>query len=178
MNILDIAENSVRAGASLTEISVDIDDDKDLLTIRISDNGCGMDSLTARRVTDPFYTSRSTRKVGLGLPFFAMAARQTGGDLTIDSEVGSGTAVTATFGLNHIDRMPLGDMASTVSTLIQCNPEIDFVYTLTRDGDSFTADSREMKAILDGVPISNPEVSVFIREFIDENSQHILNKGD
>lgn len=176
MNVLDIAQNSVKAGASLTEITLDIDDARGLLALVVRDNGSGMDAETVRRVADPFYTTRTTRSVGLGLPFLKMAADLTGGALHIDSAVGVGTTVTATFTLGHIDLMPLGDMSGTVSALMQCNPDIDFVYTLRRADREFRADSREFKTILEGVPVSSPQVALFIKEYIEEHSQPILKK--
>ena len=108
MNILDVAENSVRAGASLIRITVDISRELDRLNIVIEDNGCGMTAEQVAHVTDPFFTTRTTRKVGLGVPFFKMAAESTGGSFSIESVPGQGTVVTAVFGLSHIDRMPLG----------------------------------------------------------------------
>ena len=109
LNILDVAENSTRAKASLVEITVDTDVAADTLTVVIKDDGCGMTEEQVAQVIDPFYTSRTTRKVGLGVPFFKYAAESTGGSFFIRSQVGVGTVVTAVFVLSHIDRMPLGD---------------------------------------------------------------------
>lgn len=176
LNVLDVAQNSVRAGATLTEITVDEQPGRDLLTITIADNGCGMTAEQVSRVTDPFFTTRTTRKVGLGVPLLKMAAEMTGGKLAIDSAVGQGTTVTAAFGLGHIDRMPLGDIAATVCSLVQCNPDIDFTYTYRRGGEEFTADTREFRTVLEGVPLSNPEVIGFIRNFITENTAEILSR--
>ncbi len=176
MNILDIAQNSVRAGASLTGITLTVDDAADRLTLVIQDNGCGMDAGMVQRVIDPFYTSRTTRKVGLGIPFLKMAAEMTGGSLSIDSTPGVGTTVTANFSIQNIDRMPLGDLAGTMTALMQCNPDIDFIFTLRRKDELFVADSREMKVILESVPISNPQVALFLQEFIEENIKPILEK--
>ena len=117
--------------------------------------------------------------MGLGLPFLKMAAEMTGGAMTLESAEGVGTTVTATFRLGHIDLMPLGDMAATIAGLMQCNPDKDFVYTLTVDGESFVADSRQMKDILgDGASLAEPQVALFIRQFIEENSAPLLNKGE
>ena len=175
MNVLDIAENSVRAGASLIEIELLLEGANLAITIR--DNGCGMSEETVRKVTDPFTTSRTTRKVGLGLPFYKMAAEMTGGALVIESEVGVGTSVTATFDLSHIDCMPLGDMGGTVATLMQCNPDLDFVFSVIRGDESFVADSREFREILGGVPLSTPDVAFFIKEYVTEHIKPILEKG-
>lgn len=178
MNVLDVAQNSVAAGAKLIQITLKADDARGMLVIAIEDDGKGMTEETAARVTDPFYTTRKTRKVGLGLPFLKMAAEMTGGGLSIESQPGRGTHVQAEFGLHHIDRAPVGDMASTVAGLIQCNPDIDFVYTVcTKDG-RFCADTREMRAVLGGVPLSEPGVVQWIREFIEENTQPILRRSN
>ena len=131
LNILDVAENSTRAGASLVTINVTADTDADRLTIQIGDNGCGMSEEQLSHVTDPFYTTRTTRKVGLGVPFFKMAAESAGGSFSIHSQIEKGTEVTAEFGLSHIDRMPLGDINSTIHNLIVYHPDTDFCYTLT-----------------------------------------------
>ncbi|MEG2436335.1 MAG: sensor histidine kinase, partial [Ruthenibacterium sp.] len=176
MNVLDVAENSVSAGATLTQITLIINTQQKLQTLTIADNGKGMPPEMLARVTDPFCTSRTTRKVGLGLPFLKMAAEMTGGTLAIESTVGVGTTVTATFTLGHIDLMPLGDMASTVAGLIQCNPDVDFVYTITADDESFTVDTRELRAVLDGVSFAEASVAVWVKEYIEENTESILKR--
>jgi len=169
LNILDVAQNSVSAGASLTEIIICIDRAADTLEVSISDNGRGMTAEQAERVTDPFYTTRTTRKVGLGIPFFKMAAELTGGSLSIESEPGIGTKTKAVFGLTHIDRMPLGDMAGTMTALIGPNPDIDFVLRYSVDDNSFELDTREMRIILEGIPLYEPEVLGYIAGYINEN---------
>lgn len=177
MNVLDIAENSVRAGAALVEISIWQNTAQNLQTLVIKDNGKGMDEAMLQRVTDPFCTTRTTRKVGLGLPFLKMAAEMTGGDLTIQSTPGQGTTVTATFTLGHIDLMPLGDMPATISVLAQCNPHINFVYRFCHDEKTFTFDTREAREILGDVPLSEPAVALFIRDYIKEQMQSIEQPG-
>ncbi len=162
LNVLDIAQNSIVAGASLIELLVTEDTVNDRLTLVIADNGCGMTAEQLTRVRDPFYTTRTTRKVGMGIPLFRMAAEMAGGSLSIASEVGRGTTVTATFGLTHIDRMPLGDMAGTVSTLIRLNDDRDFVYRHEVDGQVFELDTRELRQVLDDVPLSEPDVMNWI----------------
>lgn len=169
LNILDVAENSTRAGASLVQITVDADMQADRLTVIIADDGCGMDAEQLKRVTDPFFTSRTTRKVGLGVPFFKYAAESTGGTFTIESEPGKGTTVTAVFVMSHIDRMPLGDITSTVHTLVVYHPDTDFLYLYRYNGASFTLDTREMRELLGGIPFSEPEISDYIREYLTEN---------
>lgn len=174
MNVLDVAENSVAAGASLTQITLDISAQAKRLTLIIADNGKGMSPEFAARVTDPFTTTRTTRKVGLGLPFFKMAAEMTGGDMHIESELGVGTTITANFVLGHIDLAPLGDMAGTIAALIQCNPDVDFTYTVRADGQSFTADTREIREVLDGVSLAEATVALWVKEYLVENTQPIL----
>lgn len=173
LNILDVAENSIRAGAPLTEISVRADKAADTLTVIIKDNGCGMTKEQIERVTDPFYTTRKTRKVGLGVPFFKLAAEASGGSFEITSEVGVGTVVKAVFGLSNIDRMPLGDMTGTIHALVTLNPAVDFLYTYEIDGRGFTLDTREFREILGDVSFNEPEVSQYIREYLTENKAEV-----
>jgi len=169
LNVLDIANNSIRAGATLIEIIIQIQRDLNTLKITIADNGCGMTEEQLRHVEDPFFTTRTTRRIGLGVPFFKMAALGTGGSFNIQSEPGKGTTVTAVFGLTHIDRMPLGDMNSTIHTLITLNTHIDFLYTFQFDGSQFTLDTREFRQILGDVPLDSPEVSAYIKDYLNEN---------
>ncbi len=169
LNILDVAENSTKAGATLVTITVDADFGADELTVIIEDNGCGMTPEQVERVTDPFFTSRTTRKVGLGVPFFRYAAESTGGSFHIESEPGAGTTVTAHFILSHIDRMPLGDINSTIHTLVVYHPQTDFVYHYCYNGKSFTMDTREFKEVLGDIPFSEPEISDYIMEYLTEN---------
>jgi len=174
MNILDVAENSVRAGACMVEITVDEKPQEDLLSVTISDNGCGMTPEQVKNVIDPFYTTRSTRKVGLGVPFFKMAAELNGGKLEIQSTVGIGTTLKAYFVRSSIDLMPLGDINETISTLIHCNPNIDFIYTRRFEDAEMTLDTREFRRILEGIELNDPQVSKFIREFLTENTSDLL----
>lgn len=163
LNILDIAENSVKAEASLIVVSVVYDTASDHLTVTITDNGCGMTPEQVSCVTDPFFTSRTTRRVGMGLPLWQMAAEMTGGGITVKSEVGVGTTVTARFVLSHIDRLPLGDLPQTMVTLIGGSPERDFRLEFSYDGDGFIADTREYRAVLgEEISLAEPEVLAFI----------------
>lgn len=171
LNVLDVANNSIRAGADLIEITVQVHRELDILKIIITDNGCGMTEEQLKRVEDPFFTTRTTRKIGLGVPFFKMAAESTGGTFHIVSTVGKGTVVTAEFMLSHIDRMPLGDMNSTIHTLITLNTQIDFVYCYEFDDNQFTLDTREFREILNDVPLNSPEVSSYIKAYLDENQR-------
>lgn len=173
LNVLDVAQNSVRAGASLIELTVRADPSADALSVSIADNGCGMSEEQIRQVTDPFFTTRTTRKVGLGVPFFKLAAELTGGSFVIRSTPGKGTEVTAVFVLSSIDRMPLGDMVSTVHTLITMNPDIDFLYTYRVEERKFVLDTREFRDVLEGVSFNTPEVSAYIREYLTENTAEV-----
>ena len=177
LNVLDVAENSVRADASLVEITVEEDTAAGWLTIVIRDNGRGMTPEQVQTVIDPFYTTRTTRKVGLGVPFFRMAAQLSGGDLTIQSRVGEGTAVTATFGLTSIDRMPLGDINGTIATLVQCNPGIDWLYTRRKDGREMVMDTRQFREVLEDMPLDSPEALGFLRDYLAENTAELLAPG-
>ncbi len=169
LNILDIVQNSVVAGAKKVEISVLADTKSEFLTIAVKDDGCGMSDEFLSRVIDPFTTTRTTRKVGMGIPLLKMAAECTGGSLEIDSEEGKGTNLSATFGLYHIDRVPLGDLTSTMVTLIGGSPEIRFVLNVGKDENVFSFDTAEIKEILGDVPLDEPEVLQFIRDFLNEN---------
>ena len=170
LHILDIVENSTKAGANLVEINIKKDSNKDLLQIIIRDNGRGMDPEMVKRVTDPFITTRTTRRVGLGLSMLEHAAQETGGNLTVKSEPGFGTKVHATFQASHIDRKPFGDIGSTMISLIMGNPAVDFIYESDFDGEKTTIDTRAIKAELDGTTqISDPEVLKLLRGVFEES---------
>lgn len=171
--MMDVAQNSVRAEASLVEITVEESDKKDLLVITISDNGCGMTEEQVRQVTDPFFTTRTTRKVGLGVPLFKMSAEQTGGSFSIRSQPGRGTRTQARYVKSHVDMTPLGDINSTISILIRCNPDIDFVYMRTTDSGTFTLDTRELREVLQGVSLDTPDVVEWIEQFLEEQTENI-----
>ena len=173
MNILDIVENSTRAGAGLIKISVTEDRGKDILRIEIADDGEGMEPDVTEKALDPFYTSKDVRRIGLGLPMLSHAAKATDGKFIIASERGKGTVVTADFGYSHIDRQPLGDMPGTMATIILGNPLVDFVYTHLSDGKSYTLDTREVKNELEDVPIDHPKVIQFIKENIRDGLKEI-----
>ncbi len=146
LHILDIAENGITAGADCVQISInEARGNQDLLTIVIEDNGRGMPAEKLQKPTDPFITTRTTRRVGLGLSLLAAAADRCEGKLEIETEAGRGTRVEATFRYNHIDRAPVGDMASTITTLIMGNPQVDFVYSHIIDTKDFVLDTRDLK---------------------------------
>ncbi len=171
LNILDVAQNSITAGASLITIEVNENTVDHTLLIGIYDNGKGMSEEQVRSVIDPFFTTRTTRKVGMGIPLFKMAAEQTGGKLEIKSELGVGTEVRAYFKTDSVDFTPLGDVASTVQMLITMNTDRDFLYKHSVDGKEFVADTREIKGILGDVPLDTYEVSQWLIEFIKENTE-------
>ena len=171
LNILDIAQNSISAGASLITIEVAENTVDKTMLIGIYDNGKGMSEEQVKSVIDPFFTTRTTRKVGMGIPLFKMAAEQTGGGLEIESEIGVGTNVRASFKTDSVDFTPLGDIASTVQMLITMNTDRDFVYKHTVNEREFIADTREIKGILGDVPLDTYEVSQWILEFIKENTE-------
>ncbi len=175
LNVMDVAQNSISAGASLVTVEVAENTTESTLSITISDNGRGMTALQAANVTDPFYTTRTTRKVGLGVPLFKLAAEQTGGSLEIQSEPGVGTSVKAVFCTSHLDMTPLGDINSTVSILIRCNPDIDFMFIRSFNGSSFTLDTRELRGILGAdVPLDSPDVMEWIDGFLLEQTKNIM----
>lgn len=173
LNILDVAQNSVRAEATLTEISVIADTKADTLKVTIKDNGCGMSEEQLRSVTDPFFTTRTTRKIGLGIPFFKMSAESTGGSFSIRSQQGVGTVTEAVYIISSIDRMPLGDITGTIHSLVTLNPDIDFLYTYSVDGRSFTMDTREFREILGDVSFAETEISNYINDYLTENKDEV-----
>ncbi len=174
LHLLDIAENSISAGATLVQINVCIDTTADNLVASVRDNGRGMSEELKNEVSNPFVTSRTTRKVGLGIPFFKSSAMMCDGDFKLESELGYGTYIEATYGLSHIDRPPLGNMAETMLSLVVCNPTVDFMYTYEVDGQSFVFDTREIRGVLGSdVPLSTPEVMAWLSSCLDEGIEEI-----
>lgn len=173
MHVLDIVENSLRAGATVVEIRIVEDSAEDLLTIEIKDNGKGMDEETVKKALDPFFTTRTERRVGLGLPLLAQAAKSTGGDLVIHSYPGQGTTVKAHFVKSHIDLQPLGDMAETVAAVVALHPEVDFIYSHVKESREFCFNTKEVKKKLQEVPINDPLVIDWILKFIKEGLKEI-----
>lgn len=166
LHILDIAENSITAGATLIKIKIIEDIPENLFSLQISDNGRGMDEEMYKNACDPFYTTRTTRKVGLGIPLLAQAARECMGDIQISTEKGKGSSITATFQHAHIDRKPLGDIEKTMVVLIASNPEITFVLEHKKDDQYYILDTAIIKKELDGVPINTPGVIKIIKDDI------------
>ena len=169
LHILDIVQNSIKAGADLIEITVTENIADNLLVISIDDNGCGMEKEFLKDVVNPFRTTRTTRKVGLGLSLLKNACELTGGHLEIDSEVGVGTKVKATFTHNSIDRQPLGDMASTMSAIIGGNDTIDYIYTHKFNDSSFVFSTAEIRKVLgEDIELSNLDILNWIESYITE----------
>jgi len=157
LHILDIVENSVAARADKIEIRISEDKKKDLLSVEIIDNGIGMDKETRKKAVDPFYTSRTVRRFGLGLPFLSEAAKAANGQLSIKSKKGEGTRIKADFQYSHIDRKPLGDIGQTILTIVIGNPEIDLVYVYKKNSHTYSLDTRKIKAQLKETPINSPD---------------------
>lgn len=169
LNVLDVAENSLAAGAKLVYIRLDIRPSEDMFTITIEDDGCGMDRNMLEKVCDPFTTSRTTRSVGLGVPFFKFAAESAGGTFQISSEQGKGTRVAASFRISHIDRMPLGDFGGVILQLVTMNETVNFYIEVTARNISGTLDTRIMREILGEISFNEPEVRAYLKEYIQEN---------
>lgn len=173
LHILDIVQNSVAAGARLIMLDLIEDVNTDLLEFSIKDDGCGMTEETLKKVTDPFTTGRTTRRVGLGIPLLKAAAELTGGELELTSEPGVGTTVTARFVYDSIDRQPLGNMAETILGIIISYENIDFVYYHRVNEKEFTIDTREIKGILGEVSLNEPEVVLWLSGFLNENETEL-----
>ena len=172
-HILDITENSIRAGAKLIEISVDEDSENNLLTIEIKDDGHGMDQNTVQKVLDPFYTTKTVRRIGLGLPLLKDAAGRSGGTFQINSQEKQGTTVKATFGLRHLDRQPLGAIINIMVILIISNSDIDFFYKHRHNDRRFEMDTREIRKEIEDVPINHPQIIKYIRGTMEEGLSEI-----
>ena len=172
-HILDIAENSVRAGARLIEIDVDEDTANDSLSIEIIDDGHGMKQEEIKKALDPFYTTKTVRRVGLGIPLLADAAQRSGGHLNLESQEGKGTTIKSTFGLSHVDRQPMGSIISTLIILIAGNSDVDFFYKHRHNDQRFEIDTREIRKEIMDVPINHPEILKYIRGVLEEGFSEI-----
>jgi hypothetical protein len=172
-HILDITENSIRAGAKLIEISIDEDSENDLLTIQIKDDGHGMNPDAVQKVVDPFYTTKTVRRVGLGLPLLKDAAERSGGTFQLKSQENYGTTVKATFGLRHLDRQPLGAIINIIIILIISNSDIDFFYKHRHNDRRFEMDTREIRKEIDDIPVNHPEIIKYIRGMMEEGLREI-----
>lgn len=173
LHILDIAQNSVSAQAKNIVIDIHENSHKDMLSILIQDDGKGMAPEIVQQVTDPFYTTRTTRKVGMGLSLFKQNAQQTGGDLTVESEPGKGTIIKTSFVPSHIDCPPLGDMPGVILILVGGTSGIEWYYRHKVDDKEYVFDTREVKEALDGMDISEPSVMKYLKDMIRENLQEL-----
>jgi hypothetical protein len=176
LHLLDIAENSVAAGAQTIEIMVEEDLANDRLKTSVQDDGRGMDAQLLARVSDPFMTRRTTRQVGLGIPLFKAAAEACNGYLRMTSAPGQGTRLEAEFQRSHIDRMPLGDLAGTILTLVVSFPEIHWLFHYQANGAAFAFDDEPIKRELAEIPLTEPSVLVYLRELLEEgigSVQHV-----
>jgi hypothetical protein len=171
LHLIDVIQNSIEAGSTLISIFIEEDTNLNLLRIQVKDNGCGISEDDLSKVVDPFYTSRKSRKVGLGISLFEAACKRCDGSLSINSVKGKGTEVIATFKHNHIDRAPIGRIEDTIVTSL-LNKNIDIFYCHKKDGREFIFDSRDIKKIVEG-EICNPDVLKWIREYIRENIEEI-----
>jgi len=182
LHILDIAENSVDGGATKVEITLEEDTEKDMLSMEVRDNGRGMDENTLAMVADPFFTTKTVRRVGLGLPFLKQASEECEGRFSIVSEKGKGTIVSVSFRRSHIDRKPLGDMGATIMVLIAGNPSSDFVFHYRKDAYHYRLETKPLKEELSDVPINSPEVLRIIKEDINkgltEDARNDTNKPE
>lgn len=180
LNVMDIAQNSISADAKLITVEVYEDLPGDRLSITVKDDGRGMSEEQVQKVIDPFYTTRTTRSVGLGVPLFKMEAEMTGGSFEIQSEPGAGTSLTAVFKPSSVDMVPLGDIDAVILLLVSCNPDIDFLFIRTRIEETerqFSLDTRELKEILGAdVPLNSPDVVQWVMEFLKENTDQLLGK--
>lgn len=172
-HILDIANNSIRAGATLVEISINEDIENDKYALTIQDNGGGIPTDKIEAVCDPFVTSRTTRKVGLGIPLLKLNAERTGGSFNIESEVGKGTTVKSVFKHKNVDRPAIGDIAGVLTMLSTTDEKIDLVYIHSNQSNEYIFDTREIKKELGDVSIANPQIMKFIKEMILENLESI-----
>jgi len=173
LHILDIVQNSIRAKATLIGIEIAENPQENELIITITDNGTGMNTKQLQQASDPFYTSRTTRKVGLGLSLFKQNAEMAGGSFHIESELDRGTKVIAIFGLNHLDRPIMGDLVGTLLLLICSSDETDYVFKHQTHLGEFVLDTREVKQMLEDVPLSHPDVRMFLKEMLQENLEQI-----
>ncbi len=168
LHILDIVQNSIAAGAEVITVVIKEEEENNQLVIKIADDGCGMTAEEQTKVIDPFVTSRQTREVGLGLPLLKEAAEQCAGSFQLSSQPGAGTTVVAEFEHDHIDRAPLGDMVGTIITVLNSNPKLELVYRHQVGKQEFVFDTRKIKEELADVPINNPQILNWLRDYLTE----------
>lgn len=175
LHILDISENSLAAGATCLEIEIIEDTRKDILEITVRDNGKGMTPEEIEKVEDPFFTTRTTRKVGLGIPLFKANALSCNGEFKITSNKGIGTKIYASFQHSHIDRVPLGDLVSTLISIIVSKPDLNLLFKYNFNGREFIFDVETIREKLDDIPITNSLILDWIRGFLQENIEKVKN---
>ena len=166
LHMLDLVQNAVEAGARRVALAVEAVGAADTLTVTVADNGKGMSGEMLRRARDPFFTTRTTRRAGLGLPLLDMTTSQAGGHLEISSRPGQGTTVRAVFQLSHLDRPPLGPLEETVTDIIVANPALDFTFQHCRNGRRYTLSTREITAALGDIPLSHPQVLTWLHGYL------------
>jgi|YNPNPStandDraft_1061719.scaffolds.fasta_scaffold00355_6 hypothetical protein len=177
LHLLDIIQNSIEAQSSHIAVEIEKDSITRQLRITVTDNGKGMSEQTINNALDPFYTSRTTRKVGMGLPLLKQQAEQTGGFLLITSELNKGTTVSFCFHLAHIDCPPIGDLADIMSTLFVVNPEINFSLCVRNGVFSFSCESKQILGIFKDLPLSQKELRQYIFQFLSENMNWLIHQN-
>ena len=178
MHILDLAHNSIRANAKTLDLRILEDPNNDRFEVELRDDGCGMDEDMLKKARDPFYTTRTTRKIGLGIPLFEGTATQCQGEFTLRSVVNQGTRISASMKYSHIDRPPLGDLGLTVAMILQANPKMRFRLDYTYEKQKFRLDSEEIQATLgDDVTIDEPEILLFIQDYVREHIKTLQQGG-
>jgi hypothetical protein len=169
LHMLDIAENSINAGATRVEIRIKESVMENMLAIEVSDNGRGMDREMLEKVADPFFTTQEKwRSFGLGIPLLKQSAEECGGEFSIESEPGRGTTLRASFALGHIDRKPIGDIGATIVALAGGHPEADYLLVFEKDGSEYRMDTAFIRKELGDVPINVPQVLLALKEEINE----------
>lgn len=177
LHILDIVQNSIKAGADLIEIRISVHTDTKSIRVNIRDNGCGMSQEQLAACENPFFTSRTTRKVGLGIPFLKQSAECTGGTFFISSCEGQGTDIEAEYRMDHIDCIPIGDINATIYSLVIMNEAIDFLFQYQVDTRQFVFDTREVRSMIGGISFGSIEIASFIKEFLEENKKEADNEN-
>ena len=177
LHILDLARNAIEAGATAVELTLVENEQADALEFALSDNGRGMDESTLARVTDPFYSTRTTRRVGLGLPLLKATCERCGGGLEISSRLGEGTEVRGRLQLGHVDRPPLGDMGAVVQALACEADHTSLVYRHQANGRTFEVDTKALQRELGEVPVSDPRVLVWLAQFVNDHVREVGSKA-
>ena len=174
LHILDLVQNSIEAGAQKVTLTIiENPHEMDTFLIRVTDNGCGMNEETCKKVIDPFVTTRTTRRIGLGLPLIDMSTKRCNGHLSVTSTVGDGTVVEALYQHSHLDRPPLGNIVETIKSIVIANPELDFSYCHRVDQAVFSLATRELIEILGDVSLTQPDVLIWLHEYLTDNVKNL-----